>query len=307
MGIFITAWLLRIQQHLLERNSACYRRWRRGSRDHSINYTQKYGKSSVAVIYMTIVLLHDYLQDKHNLFVGSTSQQSSYSSQSIIQDSCTLLLNCGDPLLSELHSSRSPAKVKENSIMLFTSSYFSYNVLATYCHLILQNYYGKNYLYKILPPNPHSIGTREFTPPVAVYIHSLFQLLYHQFLSQMADPSFSKATKVARLQLACKPGSSLSQRTLLLNALSYTSPISHFPFLRSSFLVLPVLITVCLVCVCAPRHNHNTMAGVHGCQFRLHLQLYMVCGMLKQAKLSFGRLVLWISLWSPSADLLYTD
>ena len=232
MGIFITAWLLRIQQHLLERNSACYRRWRRGSRDHSINYTQKYGKSSVAVIYMTIVLLHDYLQDKHNLFVGSTSQQSSYSSQSIIQDSCTLLLNCGDPLLSELHSSRSPAKVKENSIMLFTSSYFSYNVLATYCHLILQNYYGKNYLYKILPPNPHSIGTREFTPPVAVYIHSLFQLLYHQFLSQMADPSFSKG---------CKTTASLQAWLFIVTANSvaecFELHVSHFPFPISHFFV----------------------------------------------------------------------
>ena len=83
----------------------------------------------------------------------------------------------------------------------------------------------------------------EFTPPVTVYIHSLFQLLYHLFLSQTADPPLSKATKVARLQLAYKPGSSSSQRALLLSALSYASPISvisRFPFLRSSFLVLPV-------------------------------------------------------------------
>ena len=34
------------------------------------------------------------------------------------------------------------------------------------------------------------------------------QLLYHLFLSQTADPPLSKATKVARLQLAYKPGSS---------------------------------------------------------------------------------------------------
>ena len=40
------------------------------------------------------------------------------------------------------------------------------------------------------------------------------------------------SAKQRRLQdysyIACKPGSSLSQRALLLNALSYASPISHF-------------------------------------------------------------------------------
>ena len=105
----------------------------------------------------------------------------------------------------------------------------SYYVLATYiyCRLILL---WKNYL-------------MEFTPPVTVYIHSLFQLLYHLFLSQTADPPLSKATKVARLQLAYKPGSSSSQRDLLLSALSYASPtsvISHFPFpFRSWFNQFP--------------------------------------------------------------------
>ena len=103
---------------------------------------------------------------------------------------------------------------------------FSYYVLATYiyCRLILL---WKNYL-------------MEFTPPVTVYIHSLFQLLYHLFLSQTADPPLSKATKVARLQLAYKPGSSSSQRALLLSTLSYASHVSHFchfPFPISSFLV----------------------------------------------------------------------
>ena len=68
----------------------------------------------------------------------------------------------------------------------------------------------------------------------AVYIHSLLQLLYHLFSSQTADPSLSKATKVARLQLAYQPGSSSSQRALLLSALSYASPVT-FPF--PSFLI----------------------------------------------------------------------
>ena len=86
----------------------------------------------------------------------------------------------------------------------------------------------------------------EFTPPVTVYIHSLFQLLYHLFLSQTADPPLSKATKVARLQLAYKPGSSSSQRALLQCCwvlrvthlpFDFPIPITHFPFLISSFLV----------------------------------------------------------------------
>ena len=145
---------------------------------------------------------------------------------------CTLLLNCGDPLPSEVRSSRSPAKFKENSLFkccLLVATFTrvwpccSYYVLATYiyCRLILL---WKNYL-------------MEFTPPVTVYIHSLFQLLYHLFLSQTADPPLSKATKVARLQLA---GYSSSQRALLLSSLSYVSPVSHFrhfPFPISSFLV----------------------------------------------------------------------
>ena len=133
--------------------------------------------------------------------------------------------------------------------MLFTSSYFHSSlalyVLATctyiYCRLILL---WKNYL-------------MEFTPPVTVYIHSLFQLLYHLFLSQTADPPLSKATKVARLQLAYKFGSSSSQRALLqccwvlwvthlpfdfpISVISHfpfpISVISHFPFPISSFLV----------------------------------------------------------------------
>ena len=57
----------------------------------------------------------------------------------------------------------------------------------------------------------------------------LFQLLYHKFLSQTAVPPLSKATKVARLQLACKPDSSSSQRALLLNVMHLRSSF-HLPF-----------------------------------------------------------------------------
>ena len=63
-----------------------------------------------------------------------------------------------------------------------------------------------------------------------------YTLYFSCFLSQTADPPLSKAMKVAKLQLAYKPGSSSSQRALLLSALS----ISRFPFLSfpiSSFLV----------------------------------------------------------------------
>ena len=74
------------------------------------------------------------------------------------------------------------------------------------------------------------------------------QLLYHLFLSQTADPPLSKAMKVARLQLAYKPDSSLSQRALLLSSLSYVSPfpisvISHF---FVSHLPVPFCECVCL-------------------------------------------------------------
>ena len=63
-------------------------------------------------------------------------------------------------------------------------------------------------------------------------------------MSQIADPPLSKATKVARLQQACNPGSSSSQRALLLSALNLCSYahffISHFhrfPLLISHFFV----------------------------------------------------------------------
>ena len=64
----------------------------------------------------------------------------------------------------------------------------------------------------------------------------LFQLLYHKFLSQTTDPSLSKAMKVARLQLACKPGSSSSQRVLPRLSvaecfeLMQLRPFFHLPF-----------------------------------------------------------------------------
>ena len=50
-----------------------------------------------------------------------------------------------------------------------------------------------------------------------------------EFLSQTAVPPLRKATKVARLQLACKPDSSSSQRALLLNVMHLCSPF-HLPF-----------------------------------------------------------------------------
>ena len=64
-------------------------------------------------------------------------EQASYFSQSI-QDSCTLLLNCRDLLPSEVCSSRSLAKSKENSILIFKQQLLSLEsgpVLAIMCQL----------------------------------------------------------------------------------------------------------------------------------------------------------------------------
>ena len=64
-------------------------------------------------------------------------EQASYFSQSI-QDSCTLLLNCRDLLPSEVRSSRSLAKSKENSILIFKQQLLSLEsgpVLAIMCQL----------------------------------------------------------------------------------------------------------------------------------------------------------------------------
>ena len=74
----------------------------------------------------------------------------------------------------------------------------------------------------------------EFTPPCSYSVHTLF--------ISVASP-FCFFFNSIQLQLAYKLGSSSSHRALLLSALSYASPISvisRFPFLRSSFLVLPV-------------------------------------------------------------------
>ena len=108
----------------------------------------------------------------------------------------------------------------------------------------------------------------------------LFQLLYHKFLSQTTDPSLSKAMKVARLQLACKPGSSSSQRVLPRLSVAecfefmqlrpfFSSPVSHFrhfPFLHTSFLVLPVPFQFSMMTRCnnRPTCMQMTKANVHG-------------------------------------------
>ena len=233
MGIFLHSCIacpLRIQQHLLERTSATGDSGEEVEHMHDQLNTQKYYRPSRVL----------WLRDQSSYRTGRTclwARQASRAAILAIIEYSRLMLHPAFKLRqyllpSEVHSSRSPAKFKENSLFkccLLVATFTrvwpccSYYVLATYiyCRLILL---WKNYL-------------MEFTPPVTVYIHSLFQLLYHLFLSQTADPPLSKATKVARLQLA---GYSSSQRALLLSSLSYVSPVfhfCHFSFPISSFLI----------------------------------------------------------------------
>ena len=121
---------------------------------------------------------------------------------------------------------------------------FSYYVLATYmyCCLILIACSCKIIMAKKLCSSSRYRHERVYT-----HYFSCFTIIHKQLIL----PSALKAAKVGRLQLTCKPGSSSSQRALLLNTSNlrmqlhpfFSSPVSnfrHFPVLCSSFLVLSV-------------------------------------------------------------------